>query len=140
MRCLRTLEARPCREDDCARLRPVPAYANLAIFRRPHAVPNPTAQIQGKTMNKFRMLEWLLISIVLLLSIALIAPQQLGVSLYKLSLITTAAWLAYWIDRSLFPYARPDDLTLTAPIERAAAMLRRAIIVGSAMLSASLGA
>lgn len=91
-------------------------------------------------MNKFRMLEWLLISIVLILFVGWIAPQQLGVSLYKLSLITTAAWLAYWIDRSLFPYARPDDLALTEPIERAAAMLRRAIIVGCAMLAASLGA
>lgn len=91
-------------------------------------------------MNKFRMIEWLLISILLLALIAWLAPQQLGVSLYKLSLITTAAWLGYWVDRSLFPYARPDDLVLTEPIERAAAMLRRAIVVGCAMLAVSLGA
>ena len=86
------------------------------------------------------MTEWLLISLLLVLAIAALAPHQLGVSLYKLSLITMAAWVAYWIDRSLFPYARPDDLALTSPIERGAAMLRRAIIVGSAMLAVGLGA
>lgn len=89
--------------------------------------------------DKLRMGEWLLISILLLVAIYFTAPQQLGVSLYKLSLITTAAWVGYWIDRSLFPYARPDALTL-ADIERAASMLRRALIVSAAMLAASLGA
>lgn len=86
-----------------------------------------------------RMSGWLLISLLLMGAIYVVAPQQLGVSLYKLSLITTAAWVGYWIDRGLFPYARPDDVTLTEAVERAAAMLRRAIIVGSAMLAASLG-
>ena len=90
--------------------------------------------------DKLRMAEWLLISVLLLLAIASIAPQQLGVSLYKLSLITTAACVGYWIDRSLFPYARPDDVRLTDANERAAAMLRRAIIVGAVVLGACLGA
>lgn len=86
-----------------------------------------------------RMTDWALITIVLIVAIAVLKPELLGVSLYKLSLITMAAVIGYWIDRSLFPYARPDDLVLTEAVERSAAMLRRAIIVGCAMLAASLG-
>ena len=111
-----------------------------------------------------RMTEWIIITILLTILIYLLAPQQLPVSLYKLSLITTAAVVGYWIDRSLFPYARPDQIELwfrdsgddhscdgpTSPVIpimhgsdtaalMAISMLRRAIIVGCAMLAVSLG-
>ena len=85
-----------------------------------------------------RMTDWLLVTLVLLAAIAVLSPQQLPVSLYKLSLITMAAVVGYWIDRSLFPYARPDSLSLATSLQ-AASMLRRAIIVGCAMLAVSLG-
>lgn len=103
-----------------------------------------------------RMAPWLAVSIVLALVVALIAPQQLPVSLYKLSLITSAAWAGYWIDRGLFPYARPDrfiawcaspgapgcglSITLEQAIAFAAAMLRRAVLIASAMIGVALGA
>lgn len=92
-------------------------------------------------LNKLpRMFDWLLVTLVLICLIALLSPQQLPVSLYKLSLITMAAVVGYGIDRSLFPYARPDNpQLLTAPVIQACAMLRRAIIVGCAMLAVSLG-
>lgn len=92
-------------------------------------------------LNKMpRMTDWLLITLVLLTIIALLSPQQLPVSLYKLSLITMAAVVGYWIDRSLFPYARPDQITIgRMDVLIAAAMLRRAFIVGCAMLAVSLG-
>lgn len=86
-----------------------------------------------------RMSDWLFVTVLLVGLIAWISPQQLPVSLYKLSLITMSAVVGYWIDRSLFPYARPDEVRLTDSTERAAAMLRRAMIVGCAMLSVSLG-
>ena len=92
--------------------------------------------------DKLRMAEWLLISVLLMFAIWTFAPQQLGVSLYKFSLITTAAWVGYWIDRSLFPYARPDKLDYVvggAPII-AAAQLRRALIISSCVIAAALGA
>lgn len=41
--------------------------------------------------------------------IALVSPQQLPVVIYKLALITLAAVLGYWLDRSLFPKARPGQ-------------------------------
>jgi hypothetical protein len=121
----------------------------------------------GKVMklNKLpRMSGWIVITILLTIAIYMLAPKQLDVSLYKLSLITTAAVVGYWIDRSLFPYARPDgylsneigetwheqvkDIHINnadVPVVKgyelvfAVAMLRRAIIIGCAMLGVSLG-
>lgn len=111
-----------------------------------------------------RLWGWLLITLVLLAAVWLIAPQQLPVSLYKLSLVTLAAVVGYWLDRSLFPYARPDaflafegepeaspeedhdtllvQLTADQPLLHimGITMLRRAIIVGCAMLAMGLGA
>lgn len=87
-----------------------------------------------------RMTDWILVTILLLGLVAMLSPQQLPVTLYKLSLITMAAAAGYWIDRSLFPYARPDNPKLNDfDLLIAAAMLRRAIIVGCAMLAISLG-
>ena len=113
-----------------------------------------------------RLFEWLIATVVLLAIIGTLYPQQLPVSLYKLSLVCMAGVVGYWLDRSLFPYARPDSFLETAEEsdkvcdvdigfckvlpwkdgEAAMAalfgisMLRRAIIVGCAMLAIGLGA
>lgn len=98
-----------------------------------------------------RMADWLLAAIVLSFAVWWIAPQQLPVSLYKLSLVALAAVAGYWIDRSLFPYARPDAFLPPDPTEiedmdavqlclMAVAMLRRAAIVAATMLAVGLGA
>ena len=58
--------------------------------------------------RRWRMTDWLLVALGLALLVWLMAPQQLPVSIYKLSLVSMAAVAGYWIDRSLFPYARPD--------------------------------
>ena len=55
-----------------------------------------------------RLTWWWLIALALSLAVFLIAPQQLPVSIYKLNLIALAAVAGYWIDRSVFPYARPQ--------------------------------
>ncbi len=88
---------------------------------------------------KIRMLDWLIVAALLSLVIAVVAPHQIGVTLYKLSLVSLAAVAGYWIDRSLFPYARPDDLSLDHQ-ETAAAYIRRAIVVGACIVGVSLGA
>ncbi|MBK6853254.1 MAG: putative holin [Burkholderiales bacterium] len=93
-----------------------------------------------------RLWGWVLITAVLLAAVWALAPQQLAVSVYKLSLVTLAAVVGYWLDRSLFPYGRPDELlerTLVQPelaAAFAAAMLRRAVVVAAAMLAMGLGA
>ena len=99
-----------------------------------------------------RLTGWTLITLALLLAVWLLSPQQLPVSLYKLSLVTLAAVIGYWLDRSLFPYARPDKFwslalshssnLLTSNLIDAMswACLRRAVIIGCAMLAMGLGA
>lgn len=96
-----------------------------------------------------RLFGWLLFALVLLAAVVWLAPHQLPVSLYKLSLVAMAAVAGYWLDRSLFPYARPDRLfgASAEPGEHmprallvAAAMIRRALIVAAAVLAVGLGA
>jgi hypothetical protein len=99
-----------------------------------------------------RLYGTLIATVFLLVTIAILAPQQLGVSLYKLSLVTMSGVVGYWIDRELFPYARPDRFIQLKPdadggntLETlstafAAANIRRAIIVGCAMLAMGMGA
>ena len=106
-----------------------------------------------------RMADWQLMAVLLLGAIALISPQQVPVALYKLSLISLAAVVGYWLDRSLFPYARPDsylkldwrcvdgrcsrdaDFQVASGYQRvfALAMLRRAIIVAAVVIGVALG-
>ena len=68
--------------------------------------------------NKYpRLTSWWVIALVLSIAVLLLSPQQLPTSVYKLNLIALAAVAGYWIDRSIFPYARPniDALRLLEP-------------------------
>jgi hypothetical protein len=70
----------------------------------PESAPNPAFPT-----NKFpRLTSWWVIALVLSIAVLLLSPGQLPVSLYKLNLIALAAVAGYWIDRSIFPYARPN--------------------------------
>ncbi len=60
-------------------------------------------------ITKVRMADWLVAAILLWALVAFVAPAQLQVSVYKMALVAIAAVAGYWIDRSLFPYARPDQ-------------------------------
>lgn len=84
-----------------------------------------------------RLSLWLIITIVCTMAIAMIAPHQLPVTLYKLSLVSLAAVVGYWVDRHLFPYARPNE---TAEAIAGIAMLRRAIVVAAVVIAMALGA
>lgn len=114
-------------------------------------------------LHRVRMLGWFLASLILLAAIAVIRPEQLPVALYKLSLISLAGVVGYHLDRSLFPYARPDSYLATfcwrdhlwlhgkshrdadVPVVGAyhmvfvAAMMRRAIIVGACIIGVAMG-
>ena len=106
-----------------------------------------------------RTTTWLVLAALLLVAIAIVAPPQLPVVLYKASLVALAAVLGYWLDRTLFPYARPDgylstdwrygtdepvgdvDYPVVAGYELVFvwAMIRRAVIVGACMLAMAAG-
>ena len=120
-------------------------------------------------LARVRMADWVIAAALLTVVVWLMAPHQVPVTVYKLSLVALAAVAGYWIDRSLFPYARPDcfladednaeevpapgspecgtdDVCVLGVVSEAnprlmaAAMLRRAIIVAAAMLAMGLGA
>ncbi|WP_314972660.1 putative holin [Comamonas testosteroni] len=106
-----------------------------------------------------RMTGWLLLAVALVAVIAFVSPQQLPVVAYKLSLISLAVITGYWLDRSLYPYARPDsylerdwrhgtdeaDFDVDYRIVPGhhwvfcAAMIRRAMVVGAVVLAVALG-
>ncbi len=110
-------------------------------------------------MKTPRLFYLFLFNLALIGIIFAIAPQQAPVTLYKLSLVTLAGLVGYWLDRAIFPYARPDafvkykqvafkqSFPFTETIVHkdlefvfAAALIRRAIIIGCAMLAMGLGA
>ena len=77
-----------------------------------------TASNPAFPTNKYpRLTSWWVIALVLSIAVLLLSPQQLPTSVYKLNLIALAAVAGYWIDRSIFPYARPniDALRLLEP-------------------------
>lgn len=106
-----------------------------------------------------RLFGWTFLSTLLLAGLYFVSPQQAEVVYYKFALVICAAILGYWIDRCLFPYARPDGFLkyfwqngTEEPICKvdhevvsdyhqvyAEAMKRRAIIVGCTILGATLG-
>lgn len=90
------------------------------------------------TERRLRMWHWCAITVALMGLVGWLAPHQLEVTLYKLSLVTLAAWIGYWIDRGLFPYARPH-VFIEDGGPAGLMMMRRAVIVGCSMLAVSLG-
>ena len=108
----------------------------------------------GSSSRSPRLLGWLLFTLVLLIGLTIFAPQQMQVVVYKTALVTLGAVLAYWIDRALFPYARPhtcqkqqsgpdlgpsDSDRYRSEMRFAAACIRRALIVLACVLGLTLG-
>jgi hypothetical protein len=110
----------------------------------PGSPPPPPAE-----NNLLRMAAFGSLALVTLALLAFLAWSQMTVIVLKVAEISLGAFLGYWLDRHLFPYARPHTLTAdtTASVwsefDRlgyvyAASMLRRAFIVGMFMLSMAL--
>lgn len=56
-----------------------------------------------------RLISLILLTIAALYQLHCIAPEQMPVVLYKASVAVLAAVIGYWVDRAIFPYARPDS-------------------------------
>ncbi len=103
---------------------------------------------------------FVLLAIALLAVIAVASPAQLPVVLYKAALVALAGVMGYWLDRVLFPYARPDsflwrdwrkgtdepegdvDFPIASTDYMAAyctAQVRRAVVVGAVVLGVAAG-
>lgn len=110
-------------------------------------------------IDKLRLGPWLIAAILMAIIVGLLYPHQLGVLLWSLTKLSFGAYLGYWIDRSLFPYARPHELFSQASAlgesgatreeraltrsrlrrEASFATLRRAIIIAAALIALGLG-
>lgn len=93
--------------------------------------------------NHFRMGGWALTALVLLiiLLLGLGRWQELPILIWKLDVVTVAAWLGYWIDRTLFGYARPHTFLPAAganPWLFIGAQIRRALIMLAVILAVAL--
>jgi hypothetical protein len=108
-----------------------------------------------------RLTLWILICVALIAGVIVLYPPQLPVIISKLLFVALAGVVGYYLDRSLFPYARPDgylahpladryglppqvtdaDYQINTGYERvfAAALIRRALIIGAAMPAIGLG-
>lgn len=113
-----------------------------------------------RKVRERRLLTWLISAVILFAVIAVLAPQQLPIVVYKLSLVLLAAVIGYHLDRALFPYASPggylqddwkkngpnnDDGTVEYPIVNgyqtifSVVLIRRALIVTAVILGVTLG-
>jgi hypothetical protein len=88
-----------------------------------------------------RMGLWIIVSVLVIGIIAAVASQQLAVMLYKVSLVTLGAVIAYFIDRSLFKNmdANLGGGTSLRDVAAAARMLSRALVFVAVVLGLSLG-
>ncbi|GEQ77051.1 lipoprotein [Comamonas testosteroni] len=69
----------------------------------------PSTSAQSLRQSKLpRMTSWWLIALALSALVFVISPQQIPTSIFKLNLIALASVAGYWIDRKVFPYARPN--------------------------------
>jgi hypothetical protein len=90
-----------------------------------------------KFPNLPRMWDFILASLALFAVIVYVAPEQVGVVLYKLALVSLGGVVGYWLDRRLFPYSRPH--AVNGVMVTSAAMVRRAIIIGAVILGVTMG-
>ncbi|MCL7931733.1 putative holin [Halomonas llamarensis] len=99
--------------------------------------------LSPKLLDKLRIGPWLILAIITTIGVGFLYPHQLGVLLWSLTKLCWGAYLGYWIDRSIFPYARPDRFSPdNDPSGRSLwelLMLRRAIIIAAAVLALGLG-
>ena len=94
-----------------------------------------------------RMWDWILVMLLCLGGVWWFAPEQITVVLYKVSLVSIAACMTYWIDRSLFKRAHDrvgarDALSLDTQAEamrHGSNVVRRALVFVGCVLGLSLG-
>lgn len=77
----------------------------------------------------------LVLFVVAFVPVLFLAPQKLGLLLWGLCKLGAFGYLGYWVDRWVFPYARPHALEGQAAL---AAQARRALIVAAALIAGAI--
>lgn len=90
-----------------------------------------------------RLTGFAILSAVLLAVVYYLAPQQLGVTLHKFSIVTLGGVVGYWLHRHAFPFEVSGLLDACQTDARVvplvnSAVLSRAIIMAAAMVAAGI--
>lgn len=131
-------------QDIEAALAGLPAEVQTALRAIMDAAAPPTAPAGptwfSRVAGYLRMSGWGALAAAGVVATAMTHPAEVPVFLLKATEVCAGGFLGYWLDRHLFPYARPDAL-LTDPLTQylaSGAMLRRAAVVVGAMLALGL--
>lgn len=95
-----------------------------------------------KLKGATRLWPCLLLAIVTTTAVGVVYPQQVGLLLWSLTKVFWAIYLAYWLDRWVFWYARPGDWTDTHTAGNGLLpmlMLRRVILMAAVAIAVGLG-
>lgn len=85
--------------------------------------------------DRSRALSLLLLGAVTMVAVLFLNPAKAGLMIWGTARLGVYAYLGYWVDRVIFPYARPHTLT---GIAEGTAWKRRALIVASAIVAGAL--
>lgn len=85
--------------------------------------------------DKLRATPLLLLGVVTFIVVLVLNPAKVGLMVWGVARIGVYAWLGYWVDRIIFPYARPHILS---GIAEGTAWKRRALIVAAALIAGAL--
>lgn len=91
--------------------------------------------LHRQAQDKLRTSPLLLLGLIAFAFVAWLNPAKLGLMLWGCARLTVYAWIGYWVDRLMFPYARPHELD---GIAEGTAWKRRALIVAAAILAGAL--
>lgn len=101
------------------------------------------SQARYNLLDKLRIGPWLILALLTTVGVGVLYPHQLGVLLWSLTKLCWGAYLGYWIDRSIYPYARPDRFSpyndRSGSTLWELLMLRRALIIAAAVIALGLG-
>ena len=90
----------------------------------------------SKVRDKLRAWPWLALALVTCAVVGVIAPWQLGVLVWGLTIVCLGAYLGYWVDRTIFPYGRPHEACSSQ--SASFAQMRRAIIMVATIIGLAL--
>ncbi|WP_430391088.1 putative holin [Dyella sp. 20L07] len=85
--------------------------------------------------DKLRATPLLIMGAMTFLIVLMLNPAKVGLLIWGASRLGLYAYLGYWVDRIIFPYARPHTLQGVA---EGTAWKRRALIVAAAILAGAL--
>lgn len=91
--------------------------------------------LRSHLRDKARASPLLAVFIITLVITAALNPAKLGLAVWGVAKLGMGGYVGYWIDRLIFPYARPHQLI---GIEAGTSWKRRALIVAAAVVASAL--